>query len=1066
MAFCLNQVDFFSSFYVQLYLFSVQVISRRSSGMKHTPLHGKVFTAVLGSLALAVGLMGSAWAAITVDADYTFNDGPEAGLSTFFKSGSEAPVYMDGQVTLPSNTYLMGTNLFSVPYTNFGLEVIVTQVSDTFDTRSVLGTSRGYQFRLLGNLGWSAEDDVGGWWGSATGAGTGTEYRLAIVVTNSTLDGMAYAKFYHDGVVVGQRSGGSSAFPAHALTNLMVGAVNRPELTGFAIAPPVIRVNQVRLFHFDEGQFDPATDLLTEPTLTAVALTHPVNGQTFLTGTSILARASVNTDTSSFYSVSFYLKSDGEFFSSVGSSVSSPPHETDIGSLMAGDYQMYAELTDATNGVFRSATNTFSVRPPTIVVDKQYTFNTGPEADLLTFYKSGSVDPVYSDGQVTLGPNTYLRGTNLFSIAPVDFGVEVIVTQISDSPNQHRWVLDTSLSVLPGFRFYLLGQQAWHAQDNWLAGDWGTASGVTTGLQTRLAIVTMSNPDGTITEVFYRNGTSVVSRTDAPFNFISATQSNLWVGAANEPELTGTAPVPCTIRVDEVRFFHFEPGLFSPSLLLSNATPRQIIANFSAAPTEGEFPLTVTFNDMSTPGPVNPLSSRFWDFGDGNTLPAAGTNVMHTYTNAGTFGVTLVVSDVFGVSNTNVQAALIKVEAPAASYRDAVLKDGPVAYFEMNERSGTIASNTIGILHGTYSSNAILGRVNQTFTGLGTGVSLTTLASPGLLDVPDSLAHQTLGVFSLEFWYKQTQAVVTNANHLFRPATNGFDSFFFEAHVTSDGTVDCNGVFSSLGASPFNVWHHLVVTRDGAGNVIWYLDGSVIANQVLAHYLLTPGVITSFGGGGLAGSAFEGTLDEVAIYTNVLTPARIASHRVAAGLDMPVTASFTAVPTEGFSPLVVTFTDTSTGSPVFSRFWEFGDGANLLTTTNTTVVHTYTVPGTTNTVRLTITGPLNTSTNIQSGLISVTIPVVPVPEFSGNGFAAPGGVPGFVFGTAAGFKYGLDFRDSLMTGDTWRPLLAPPDYPGPEGWSINVSTGGPMILVDTNAANQPTRYYRLKAVYP
>jgi PKD repeat protein len=181
---------------------------------------------------------------------------------------------------------------------------------------------------------------------------------------------------------------------------------------------------------------------------------------------------------------------------------------------------------------------------------------------------------------------------------------------------------------------------------------------------------------------------------------------------------------------------------------------------------------------------------------------------------------------------------------------------------------------------------------------------------------------------------------------------------------------------------------------------------------------------------------------------------------------MPVTASFTAVPTEGFSPLVVTFTDTSTGSPVFSRFWEFGDGANLLTTTNTTVVHTYTVPGTTNTVRLTITGPLNTSTNIQSGLISVTIPVVPVPEFSGNGFAAPGGVPGFVFGTAAGFKYGLDFRDSLMTGDTWRPLLAPPDYPGPEGWSINVSTGGPMILVDTNAANQPTRYYRLKAVYP
>src|SRR5947207_1308937 len=64
----------------------------------------------------------------------------------------------------------------------------------------------------------------------------------------------------------------------------------------------------------------------------------------------------------------------------------------------------------------------------------------------------------------------------------------------------------------------------------------------------------------------------------------------------------------------------------------------------------------------------------------------------------------------------------------------------------------------------------------------------------------------------------------------------------------------------------------------------------------------------------------------------------------------PPTADFTASPLLGIVPLVVTFTDRSTGGPV-SWDWNFGDGSPRSSAQNPT--HIYIVPGT-YTVTLTV----------------------------------------------------------------------------------------------------------------
>src|SRR5205085_2695888 len=86
--------------------------------------------------------------------------------------------------------------------------------------------------------------------------------------------------------------------------------------------------------------------------------------------------------------------------------------------------------------------------------------------------------------------------------------------------------------------------------------------------------------------------------------------------------------------------------------------------------------------------------------------------------------------------------------------------------------------------------------------------------------------------------------------------------------------------------------------------------------------------------------------------------------------QIPV-AAFSGNPTSGIKPLTVTFTDISTGT-ITNRSWNFGDGVTT-NTTATTVAHVYANPST-NTVSLTVRGPVGTNLFSRTGYIVVTNP--------------------------------------------------------------------------------------------
>ncbi len=97
--------------------------------------------------------------------------------------------------------------------------------------------------------------------------------------------------------------------------------------------------------------------------------------------------------------------------------------------------------------------------------------------------------------------------------------------------------------------------------------------------------------------------------------------------------------------------------------------PQPPISAFSAEPRSGQYPLTVSFSDISTGSP----DSWLWNFGDGES--STEQNPAHTYRNTGTYPVTLTVSNPYG-SNTRTKADYIAAGTIPAANFVGMPKDG------------------------------------------------------------------------------------------------------------------------------------------------------------------------------------------------------------------------------------------------------------------------------------------------------------------------------------------------------------------------------------------------------
>ncbi len=407
-------------------------------------------------------------------------------------------------------------------------------------------------------------------------------------------------------------------------------------------------------------------------------------------------------------------------------------------------------------------------------------------------------------------------------------------------------------------------------------------------------------------------------------------------------------------------------------------------ASFSGSPRSGEAPLTVQFTDASSGDPT----SWSWDFGDGGTSTVQ--NPQYTYTRAGDYTVTLTVADADG-SDTGTRTAYIRVTEPSlptASF-DANVTGGaaPLAVQFTDTSTGDPTAWSWDFGDGSVSNET---NPVHTFAAIGTyTVSLTvenelgnrTEEKPGYITVaslPDAAfdANITRGAAPLAVGFTDRSTGV--------PVSWSWDF--------GDGTTsgEQNPVHVYAEAGTYTVT--LTATNPAGSDTVEAADSIVVFEPPAASFTAnaTAGFVpfavrfndTSTGNPvswlwDFGDNAISTEANPVHVYTDAGTyPVSLTVANDIGGdtltrsdyitVTVPPRAAFDANVTLGTSPLVVQFTDESTGNPKTWR-WDFGDGRSSV---KQHPVHTYTAVGNYS-VSLTVTGDDGTVTEEMVDYICV-----------------------------------------------------------------------------------------------
>jgi uncharacterized repeat protein (TIGR01451 family) len=425
-----------------------------------------------------------------------------------------------------------------------------------------------------------------------------------------------------------------------------------------------------------------------------------------------------------------------------------------------------------------------------------------------------------------------------------------------------------------------------------------------------------------------------------PFTILSGTPFNL-PGFGSTNLVVRFAPSSAVNFSNVVLFTTSNAGSSTNSLLGTGALVPT--AAFSGSPTNGVKPLTVTFTDSST----GTITNRFWNFGDGSTTNTSVTTFSHTYTNGSTNTVTLTVTGPVG-TNTLVRANYIAATnlPPHLSINPSSLAFGPVIIGQTNTQTFQVINNGDLTLTGTATSTVPF--------GVSSGSPFTVLArATNLISI--SFTPVSAGNFSNVVTFASnggnstntvTGSGLTPGQLVVSPGSINFGTVAVGSNVQASFTVtNTGGATLSNGVATINSGPFTILS-----GTPFNLAGFSSTNLVVRF---APSSAVNFSNVVIFTTSNGGNSTNPVLGTGALVPA----------------AAFTGSPTNGVKPLTVTFTDSSTGT-ITNRFWNFGDGSTT-NTSATTFSHTYT-NGSTNTVTLTVTGPVGTNTLVRANYIAST----------------------------------------------------------------------------------------------
>ncbi len=261
----------------------------------------------------------------------------------------------------------------------------------------------------------------------------------------------------------------------------------------------------------------------------------------------------------------------------------------------------------------------------------------------------------------------------------------------------------------------------------------------------------------------------------------------------------------------------------------------------------------------------------------------------------------LVVSACGGGTTTSTNSPLpTGCKAASDDYSKTVLADSPVAYYRLDEATGSVLCDASPHHNdGKYAATGVTqGQPGALHRSKDTAIVADGTAQVAMSNAATGIAGST--DFTIEGWFKtstrQDQMVVDIGqggaqnmagvgpwfNHLsptyvLTPGTGDYVTF-----DTFDGTIEFDA--AAVGIDLFDGrWHYVAVTYTaGSGMAAGYLDNHALGTASVQEKLLASTVRIGYWVDTAYNKPFNGSLDEIAVYSSALSASRIARHFAAA----------------------------------------------------------------------------------------------------------------------------------------------------------------------------------------
>jgi len=446
---------------------------------------------------------------------------------------------------------------------------------------------------------------------------------------------------------------------------------------------------------------------------------------------------------------------------------------------------------------------------------------------------------------------------------------------------------------------------------------------------------------------------------------------------------------------------YVNPGTYTVTLIVSNGTQSDTLvrtnyihiyqnptANFELNPATGCVPMNVNFTNTSQPGDTI-ITSFIWDFGDGGN--SNQQNPIHQYTQIGSYGVSLQVTDGHGCHSTYTQQGAVIVSSIPEVAFTADFTSNCTAPFTVNFNNQSTGMGTLTYLWNFGDSTTSTAQnPSHTYTQTGTySVSLQVTNQYGCSNDTTYSNYINISSVNAAFHTDLGDTVCVNqivqfvndagTTALWSFGDGGTSTLSNPSHTyTTPGSYTVM-MIAAPGTSCQDTAYHTIYVRPAPNAQFSFTPAYSCGNSITFNPVNTNGTSYQWNFGDNSNDTVvnpshtyqdDGTYYVSLIMTDSYGCQGAYQNPTPVIVEKPV-ADFDATPNEGCKPLPVSFTDESSCDTNYTNFtswlWDFGDGQ---TSTLQNPNHTFADTGVFN-VTLTVTTDLGctatTNMEIQVG---------------------------------------------------------------------------------------------------